>query len=312
MNNQSAHCEIGAFVGNSDGRTPGAPEVRDFEQLINRHLRSILFFWGWGDGDFPAAALKEVRDHDGYDTGIIPHITWEPWQRRGADDDSFSLLSIIEGRHDAYIARFARDCRAWKNTIRLRFAHEMIHFNNPEIPGWYPWQDRPQEYVAAWRRVRGIFKNENALNVEFIWAPLMYPAWFDALKNYYPGPDHVEWLGIDGYNWGGGVRQKWPYEQNVMDLFYPLYHVFVDHPEIFGNKKIMIAEIGTGEDPRSPNNKPEWIRQMFGWLKNEFPRVEAFYWFNVKKEKDWRVNSSPESLAAFKSGVADPYFISHP
>ncbi len=308
---KTPHCEIGAFVGNPNQRPPNAQEIREYEQLIGRHLNSVLFFWAWGDENFPAADLKDALYHDGYNTGINLHITWEPWKREGALDVSYNLCNIIDGRHDAYISQFARDCRSWKHTILLRFAHEMIHYNNPGIPGWYPWQDRPDEYVRAWNHVRGIFRKENANNVEFVWAPLNYPAWLEALQNYYPGTDNVDWLGIDGYNWGEDGQQGWPYDQNFSDLFYPIYHILVDHPEIFGDKKIMLSEIAAPQDNQFGGDKSGWILDMFERIKNEYSKIEAFYWFNAKKEKDWRVNSSEQSLAAFKNCARDPYFTSH-
>jgi len=305
------HCEIGAFVGNPNYRPPTAVEIRRYERLIGRHLNSVLFFWSFSDGDFPVAILKEARFHDGYDTGINLHITWEPWQREGFGDSSFSLSSIIKGKHDAYIARFARGCRNWRDIIRIRFAHEMIHFNNPETAGWFPWQDNPDEYVRAWNRIYEIFKNEHADNAEFVWAPLNYPVWLDIMQYYYPGQDKVDWLGMDGYNWGEDGKPGWPYEQSFNDLFHPLYHAFVEHPEIFGKKRIMISEVATPKDNKFAGNKAAWCLDMFERIKNEYPQVEAFYWFHSDKEKDWRVNSSPASLQAFKKGVADPYFTSH-
>ena len=309
---KKGHCEIGAFVGNPNHCTPTADEIRSYEQLIGRHLNTVMFFWAWSDGDFPAPGLAQVRDHDGYDTEIITHITWEPWQRAGVFDNAYSLPSIIKGQHDAYISRFARNCRDWKETVRLRFAHEMIEDNNPETPGWYPWQDQPEDYVPAWNHVHNIFKQERADNVEFVWSPLNYPAWFDALKNYYPGPDKVDWLAIDGYNWGEDGVSGWPYDQNFADLFYPVYLEFVNHPEVFGDKKIMISEVGTPQDNPYGGNKFAWITDMLTKIKTEFTKVEAFYWFNAVKEKDWRLDSSPGTLEAFKKGISDPYFISHP
>jgi beta-mannanase len=309
---KTKQCEIGAFVGNPNQRPPNAKEIRAFEKLTNRHLHSLLFFWAWADGNLPLADLNQILYHDGYDTGISLHITWEPWQRQGFTDTSYSLDSIIQGQHDAYIRQFACDCRDWKNTIRLRFAHEMIHFNNPETTGWYPWQDKPAEYVQAWRHIHRIFKTENAHNVEFVWSPMNYPAWFEVLKNYYPGTDYVDWLAMDGYNWGEDGNPGWPYDQNFNDLFYPLYHAFVDNPDVFGRKRIMVSEIATPKDNQFGGNKSGWVMDMFKCLKNEYSRIEAFYWFNSNKEKDWRVNSSPLSLSAFKQCVSDPYFTSHP
>ncbi|MFH2137308.1 MAG: hypothetical protein ABII88_02225 [Candidatus Omnitrophota bacterium] len=308
---KTTQCEIGAFVANPNQRPPNAEEIRAYEQLIGRHLKSILFFWAWSDGDFPAADLKKVLYHDGYDTRINLHITWEPWSRGGVNDSSYSLSSIISGEHDAYIAKFARDCRGWKDPIRLRFAHEMIHDNNPQTPGWYPWQDQPDKYVPAWNRVHEIFKKEKADNVEFVWSTLNYPAWLDALKSYYPGKDKVDWLGIDGYNWGEDGKPGWPYNQNFTDLFYPIYHILAGHPEVFGEKKIMLSEIATPKDNQFGGNKSIWIQDMFICLKNAYTKIGAFYWFNAIKEKDWRVNSSPLSLDAFKNSLRDPYFTSH-
>lgn len=309
---KTMHCEIGAFVGNPDQRPPSAEEIRNYEILTGRHLNSVLIFWAWSDGNLPIEDLEQIRYHDGYNTHLNLHITWEPWQRAGVDDTTYSLNSIINGKHDAYISQFARDCRKWKDIIRLRFAHEMIHFNNPETKGWYPWQDKPDEYIPAWKHVYNIFKNENAFNVEFVWAAMNYPTWLDVLKNYYPGKDYVDWLGIDGYNWGEDGKPGWPYDQNFPDLFYPLYHIFINNPNIFGQKKIMLSEIATPQDNQFGGNKSVWISDMFNYLKNEYSQIKAFYWFNTNKEKDWRVNSSPLSLEAFKQGISDPYFTSHP
>ncbi|MBU1043608.1 MAG: hypothetical protein KJ915_04320 [Candidatus Omnitrophica bacterium] len=308
---QNKHCEIGAFVGNPNHRPPNAEEIRKYEHLTGRHLNSILFFWDWADGAFPMSDLHQVRYHDGYDTQISLHITWEPWERAGVDDKSYSLSSIIKGKHDKYIQQFASDCRDWNGIIRLRFAHEMIHFNNPNTSGWYPWQDKPFEYVQAWRHIHTIFKQEKADNVEFVWAPMNYPDWMDVVPLYYPGKEYVDWLAIDGYNWGEDGKPGWPYDQNFNDLFYPMYHTFIDHPEVFGNKKIMISEIATPKDNRFGGNKSIWIIDMFKCLKNQYSKIQAFYWFNAKKEKDWRVNSSPLSLAAFRKSLRDPYFTSH-
>jgi hypothetical protein len=38
------------------------------------------------------------------------------------------------------------------------------------------------------------------------------------------------------------------------------------------------------------------------------PRVLALVWFDRVKETDWRVNSSPASLAAFRKAVQSGFF----
>jgi beta-mannanase len=189
----------------------------------------------------------------------------------------------------------------------------MIQDNNSSTPGWYPWQDRPAEYVQAFNHVRDVFKKEGANNIEFVWAPNSYPFDPEILAQYYPGKDSVDWLGIDGYNAGEDGNPGWPYWQNFDDIFYVMYHVFIEHPELFGDKKIMLAEFASVEGNQfDRGSKAEWIEQAFRRIQEEYPDIDAFYWFNKLKEGNWRVDSSPEALAAFQLAMQDPYFTSHP
>jgi len=43
-------------------------------------------------------------------------------------------------------------------------------------------------------------------------------------------------------------------------------------------------------------------------LKSKFPLINGLVWFDINKETDWRISSSPESEAAFIEMAADPYF----
>ncbi|MFA5093893.1 MAG: PEP-CTERM sorting domain-containing protein [Candidatus Omnitrophota bacterium] len=309
-----AGAEIGAFVGNEDHRMPYASEIRDFETLTGRHVGSVLVYWAWDDGDFPAEALNDgVRFHDGYDTKTTINLTWEPWSRLGGADSTYSLENIIRGDYDGYIRKFAGDSRDWTDTIRMRFGHEMIQDNNASTLGWYPWQDRPSEYVQAFNHVRDIFKEEGASNVEFVWSPNNYPFDPSILAQYFPGKDNVEWLGIDAYNAGEDGSPGWPYWQNFDDLFIAMYQVFLSNPELFGDKKIMIGEFASVEGNDFDNgDKAQWILDAFWKLKSEYPDIDVAYWFNKLKEANWRIDSSPESLAAFQAVMQDEYFISHP
>jgi PEP-CTERM putative exosortase interaction domain len=251
-----------------------------------------------------------LRYHDGYNTQSVLHLTWEPWSRSGASDDSYTLSHIAAGQYDDYITKFAQDCRQWQDPIRLRFAHEMISVAGSA--SWYPWQDKPTEYIAAWQHVRQIFRDQNATNVEFVWAPNSYPADLETLRQYYPGAENVDWLGMDGYNPGEDGLPGYPYWQNFDDLFFNLYNVMVDHPEVFGDKKIMLAEFASAElDAYGTRTKAEWIFNAFQAIKERYSEIEAFYWFNTLKEADWRIDSSADSLFAFQTVMQDPYFTSH-
>ena len=39
-----------------------------------------------------------------------------------------------------------------------------------------------------------------------------------------------------------------------------------------------------------------------------YPALKMYSWFNINKELDWRVNSTPAVLAAFRKMMSDPHF----
>ena len=72
-------------------------------------------------------------------------------------------------------------------------------------------------------------------------------------------------------------------------------------------KPMMIAEGGAYE---SATNKPAWITDWFRCLKNDYPGVKAAVWFQAgTAPRDFRIETTPASLTAYRAGVADPYFI---
>ena len=77
------------------------------------------------------------------------------------------------------------------------------------------------------------------------------------------------------------------------------------------NKPIMICETGMHQ----LKYKPEWIATAFNDLKTQYYGIKGLSWDSTRWEKngmvylDMRVNSSPESLKAFKNGLSDPYFL---
>jgi hypothetical protein len=303
--------EIGTFA-----RTVG--EVTEFESLAGRHVRSVLWYQGWdasSQPSFPAAELNSVvLYHDGYNTHTIVHLTWEPW---------VSLGDIAAGVYDAYLTGYAAQAQDWGEPLRLRFAHEMIQdgvfndcYGQSGCPEWYPWQDQPGAYVAAYRHVRDVFRSVGASNVQFVWCPNNWPFDLSLVQQYYPGQEYVDWLCTDGYNWTNRDGQPgWPDWQWFDDIYYPIYHTFVDHPEIFGQAPIMIGEFAAceaGPYELPGQTKCAWITNAFERLGSaDYARIKAFYWFNINKECDWRISSSDASLAAFRAAISSSSFVSH-
>ncbi len=290
--------EVGIATFDSSGKLPTNETIESFEKKLGRPINTINWFLGFNADrnefpEFPSKRCQQLPAH------IIPMLTLEPWA--DATDKSGNLTDpfkkINEGKVDSYLTSFAKAIKKSGRAIRLRFGHEMIQSDNPRTSAhrWYPWQDCPMSYVLAYQRVYRIFKKELGNQIQFVWAPNFEPYYLDVLKKYYPGSQYVDWIGIDGYNWAGG---------DFDSIFKKIYLNLVSHSEIFGNKPIMLSEIGAARQPQTNNfDKAIWIKDAFIKINTEYPHIAAFYWFNINKERDWRLDETSDSWEAFKNGI---------
>lgn len=280
-------CLYGLFMTN----TPGDIRViNNFEMKSQKKAGMIMFYTDWKQ-EFPMEDCINIVNY-----GAIPHVTWEPWL--GLDD-------IVEGRKDEYIIKWAKDAKGFGYPFFLRWGHEM----NGD---WYPWSgaknnNDASKYVKAYRHIHDIFMKVGAADVIWVWSPadrsVPNVGWNNA-RNYYPGDEFVDWLGIDGYNWGN--TQNWSQWVDFDHIFKRRYEEFIQK---YPNKPIMIAEFASAE---GGGNKGEWITNTFESMKEKYPQVRSIVWFNINKECDWRIDSSSKALESFKSVIKDPYFISDP
>ncbi len=218
---------------------------------------------------------------------MIPVLTWEPF--------GMSLEAISNGSQDAYIDSWALGAKATGKPIFLRFAHEMN-------ANWYPWAGDPTAYIAAWRHIVDRFRLAGADNVAFVWC-VNWENRGPSYREYYPGDDYVT---------GWASTCQWPRWPRTFDAMMSAFY-----SKWAGRKPIMVGEVGSAEvftpDPGYTNpaaqNKSQWITDMFNNMSTKYQGIKAFCWFNLNKETDWRVESSPSALAAYKAGVAAPRFL---
>ncbi len=227
-----------------------------------------------------------------YASGAIPMITWKPHDDAKdmlTEQPDFSLSAIAGGKHDAYIHAFAKASRDFGQPFLLRFAHEM---NGT----WYSWSPG---FIAAWTHVVGIFRDEGATNVEFVWCPNVSFDGTRPLTETYPGDALVDWIGLDGYNWGTNQGMSWT---GFDDLFESSYATLIALTE----KPLLIAEVSSAEEG---GDKAAWIRDaFFESIPQRYGRVRAVLWYDqdlsALQMADWRVDSSPGALHAFQTVAA--------
>ena len=233
-------------------------------------------------GDWAAAVNRR---------GAVPLISWEPWDSwsGGADQPAYALGHIVAGDHDALIDRWAAQVAKYGRPVMLRFAAEM----NGD---WLPWStgvngNRPGEYVAAWRHVRERFARAGAPNAVWVWNPIAEYEGSTPLAELFPGD--VDWLAVDGYNWGATRDWGW---QSYADIFGPTVRTF---GELAPGRPVMIAETGCAPDRR----KAGWVTDTLGAARAD--GVDAVVWFEFAKETDWRLAESPAVAKAARAVLRD-------
>jgi hypothetical protein len=311
----------GAFMDFGDEEDDISLEtIEDFEQMVGKHQAIIASSSYWGEQNFPLDNLNVIWRH-----GSLPLVFWSAWDKPYEEDrgsDKFSLTEILAGKWDAYIDK-------WGDAARS-FGHPLIVVFGVEMNGtWFPWSGAyyggaqwdpehnnwrgPETFRKAYRYVVDRVRARGASNIKWMFHtnnyPYPYETWNSAAA-YYPGSDYVDWLGLSVYG------QQYKDEPN------PDIPSLVDWPyqemcRLDPHKPIMIAEWATGEFPLataepSAMHKPEWIKQGLDFFRTRYPRIKAaLYWHERWQNADGsysnlRVNSSVESLQAYREGVANP------
>lgn len=272
---------------------PGLPsDTSGLDSLtasLGRAPSLVMWYAAWSDGAaFPATAAARVAA-----TGATPVVTWEPWNPAyGADQPAYALDRITAGDFTTYETSWAKQIKAYGKPVVLRFGHEMNG-------SWYPWSaqangNTASDYVAAWRQVRSVFNRQKVTNVTWSWSPnVPYPG-STPMASLYPGDAYVDQVALDGYNWA--TLQP----GSTWTSFWEVFSAGVQEIRAVTTKPLYVGEVGCPEDG---GDKAAWVRDMFTAL-GQHPEVRGFTWFDFDKEADWRIDSSPASLDAFRTGLA--------
>lgn len=291
------HRWIGLYV-------PGAPgDLAPLAALESKIGRGAVFanYFQSTEQEFTAFQAGNAIDH-----GAMPLITLELWDHRAQDpvnQPAYSLRAIARGDHDGYLRRYAQQAAAFGKTVWLRPLHEMNGY-------WYPWGgtvngNSPSDFVPAWRRIHDIFEQEGADNVRFVWCPNIesIPMTSDnAISRYWPGDAYVDYMALDGYNFGYGDSIVWRSFEDLFDAPYAEVTALSDKP-------LIVAETGCSS---VGGDKAAWITAMFDVIPRRFPRILGVGWFNSIRHRDWRIESSVSSLEAFRTAIRNSEWADRP
>lgn len=290
--------------------------IENFERMTGKSLAIIASSSYWGEQSFPQRNLAIIRRH-----GAVPLVYWSPWDKPYDQDKPparFNFHDILAGKWDAYIDHWALEAKTYGGCLMVAWGLEM---NGT----WFPWSGwfynkegkqgliGPELYKRTYRYVVDRVRAQGAHNILWVFHVNNYSYPMDnwnMMTQYYPGSSYVDWLGLSVYG-KQFAKDPWVTFEDALS------HPYREIAELDSTKPIMLAEWGIGEFP-SAGNKAQWIAEGFAQMSAHYPRLKAaVFWHERWENKDGsysnlRVNSSSESVEAYRQGVASPFWLDKP
>jgi beta-mannanase len=277
-------------------------KLHELEGKIGKKVAISHFYTGWenlGKEQF-VGQLRVLQSN-----GWRPMISANPYFFASCSANGKTLYqSIASGDCDTVLKDAARGFREFGSPILFRFAWEM----NIDSMGWSIQKtgSSPSDFIAAWRRFHDITRDEGASNVIWVFSPNTLTGNSIAYSALYPGSDYVDWVGLDGYNWGS--TQPWSHWQTFTDIFQTSYYSLLS---VAPDKPMMIAEVNSTD---VGGDKASWYKSMLDdELPSHFPSVKAVVFFNESKPQErvnWLIDSTSSSLVSFSQSIRNPMYLS--
>ena len=257
---------------------PGAPPaydpVADFAAVVGRKPNLLGFYSGWTE-PFDTSFAQTLHRN-----GVIPFVQIDPTDA--------SIAAIANGTYDDYLRTYADSVRGFDHNVVIGFGHEM---NAP----WYSWGYRhvtPTTFVAAWRHIVTLFRDEGADNVTWVWTVQADEPGTRPITSWWPGAQYVTWVGIDGYYY------------RPTDTFGSVFGQTIDQVKAFTSKPVLLSETAVGPHAGQIVKILDLFQGMVAY------KTLGLVWFDVAQHsgidrQDWRLEDSPQAEISFRLGVAN-------
>ena len=225
----------------------------------------VVYYSGWHER-FQTGFAAAAATHN-----AVPLVQIDP--------NHTSISAIAAGYYDAFLRSYATSVRAFGARVILSFGHEM---NGT----WYSWgygHTSPAVFVAAWRHIVTVFRQQGADNVTWMWTVnvMRKRGSIPSPAPWWPGSSYVNWVGIDGYY----TKPSW--------AFAPLFGPTIKAVRALTIDPILISE--TGVTPAA--GQPDKIADLFAGVHAY--GLLGFVWFDVRGGR----LSSPAAIAAYRQGA---------
>ncbi len=247
--------------------------VNQFAAATGVQPNMVMYYSSWRE-PFQATFASTAASH-----GAVPLVQMNP--------TNVSLAKIADGQYDSYLTAYAEAVRAYHRPVIMSFGHEMNGH-------WYSWSylhQSPAEFVAAWRHLVTVFRNQGVQNVTWLWTVNIIDenGGIPSPARWWPGRSYVNWVGIDGYYFRPSLT--------FASLFGPTIGVV---RELTGDP-ILISETAVA----GAANQPAKIHDLFAGIR--LYGLLGAIWFQAQQYS----LASPAAITAFRQ-EADAYRGSSP
>jgi hypothetical protein len=268
-------------VGTPSSALPGVYEqdapgswtlTSEFASQTGITPKIVLYYSAWKE-PFKTAFAQTALSHGAY---VLVQL----------QPDGVTLSSIAAGQSDGYLRSYALAVREFGHPVILSFGHEMNG-------NWYSWglgHASPSSFVAAWRHIVQIFREEGASNATWVWTVNSTNAANAPLQQWWPGAQWVNWVGIDGYYY------------RSTDSFESVFGETIAQIRTFSNAPVLIAETAVGVT----YDRESQIDALLAGVHAD--HIVGVVWFDKGQNagiyhQDWRLEDDPAAVAAFKSAA---------
>jgi beta-mannanase len=303
---QAQQALLGVYYGNQGW---AMDQVRAMEAWQGKRHAAVNLFTDWCNRTKTMDNLFKQQLPAIWANGNVPVITWEPYLCSATSTPSDVLVRASRGDYDAYLNAWADRLKAFvagpdgilgtadDRRVYIRLAHEMNG-------NWYPWSagtggNTPGYYIETWRRTRALFavKGLDARTVQWVWAVNNEDAGTARAEDCYPGDGDVDWIAIDGYNWG--TSQSWSAWRTPQDVF----GTMAARLRSISTRPLALTETASSSATTGGVNlsaKSAWITQFFDYALSSNARM--LLWFNEDKETDWAIFGGSNGTETYRNG----------
>src|SRR5271165_4367971 len=217
------------------GEPRNYPAIERFAKVAGKRPNLDGYYSGWPE-TFKLTFARLARQH-----GAATLVQMDP---TGA-----SVAGIAAGSYDNYLRAYADSVRDFGHAVVIGFGHEMN-------ASWYTWgygHVPPRTFVAAWRRIVTIFRQQRADNVTWLWTIQADVPGSGPIAEWWPGAKYVTWVGIDGYYY------------LPSDTFATVFGGTISQLRLFTSKPLLLSETAVGPEAGQPAKIQDLFRGMVSY-----------------------------------------------